>query len=154
MKVNEDGAVVFEPLEWVDSMTPAARLHLLHHLAGDSHIIEAAVQSVMGEWFFDGDMPDECVGGWWNNMSRELQSKLIPLMPEIAKRLIAQLLVQLKDAEIDQRRHSKWAWALYHAWPRDYIQRMPKLEKFETGPHWRDEQLEAERLLATQAEAQ
>lgn len=154
MKVNEDGDVVFEPLEWVDSMTPAARLHLLHHLAGSDQIIEAAIQSVMGEWFFDGDMPDECVGGWWNSMSRELQAKLIPLMPEIAKRLIAQLLVELKDVEKDRRRHSSWAWAMYHAWPQDAWRSRPLLPEFETGTHWRDEQLEAERLLATQAKTQ
>lgn len=148
MKVNDQGNVEFDPREWVAAMSPGAKLHLLHHLAGDSQIVEAAVGSVMDEWFFDDVAEEEAAGGWWNNMGRQLQAKLIPLMPELAKRLIANLLVELKRAEQDKRRHEEWAWKMYHLWPQDLLGRRPELGDFESAPSWRDKLLDAERMLA------
>ena len=49
MKVTKDGQIQFEPVEWVDAMSPNARLHLLHYLAADGKIIEAAIGSLMLE---------------------------------------------------------------------------------------------------------
>jgi len=95
----------------LSALTDSQRVELVRQAAMDEVLIKDIVDQLTCGWTEDG-----CNIG--ERFLNELRIRLMPLMGEVAKEAI-RCLVQERDAAVkDARRHSKWAWDLFHAWPR------------------------------------
>lgn len=116
MKVTiEKGALSIDLRELVDVMTPEQHTELCRHLVADDRLFMNVLEVVAsGNYNEDDDN-----GSWWFNREAlaELRLKLLPLVSGAMRGLIGELVRQRKQSELDELRHRKWAYQLYHAWP-------------------------------------
>lgn len=154
-----DGKIQIDVSDLVDSMSAEDKRRIARSLCADDYLIKAVLEIVAdtspsgyGHFFED----DEDNGPWWfcSRTVLELREKLLPLMPTAARQAVLEALRQRDAAKADLKRHSDWAWRLYHAWPKDSHWRgMPQL------PDWAPAQsvegaleAEAEALLAARTQ--
>ena len=52
---------------------------------------------------------------------------------DVAKREIETLQRRLESAKRRMKNKEDWAWAMYHAWPDEYLRARPDIEAFEKG---------------------
>lgn len=118
----ENHKVHLDLTELVDGMSPEDKRLLARKLCADQYLIQAALEiaaddsaSGYGHYFSDEDD-----GPWWfcSRTTLEIREKLLPLMPVVARQAVLEALRQRDAAIADCKRHSDWAWKMYHAWPR------------------------------------
>jgi hypothetical protein len=111
------GALSFELSDLVSEMNEAQRTDLCRSLVAEDRLFMNVLE-VIADGHYNRDDED---GEWWFNREKlaELRQKLLPLVDDAMRGLIAELVRQRKQSELDAERHRKWAYELYHAWPRD-----------------------------------
>ena len=123
-----DGKLVLSVQEIADGLSTKERVDLIRHVAADETLFAAVLECVVdpSQWgrFFDNDWH------FGHQRTMELREKLIPLMSDVAREVVAEALRQRNSARADGARHTAWAWTMYHAWPRDDWAARPPLPDF------------------------
>lgn len=70
--------------------------------------------------------------------------RLLELLPEMHRNVVRSLLWEKTQSQEKQRRMSRWAWAMYHAWPKSYPDQRPQLEDYQDTPMPTDQVVEQE----------
>ena len=139
MKI-EKGILQIDVHELVEQLDAKTRNDLCRYLVADERLMANVLEVVItGE--YNADDED---GAWWfgSEDTARLREKLIPLMGEVAQKLVRELICQRDAAKKDAERHRKWAWAMYHVWP-EHIARRPEMPDFETTSYPSDATVEA-----------
>jgi len=111
MKV-EKGELRIDVEELINSLPPEEKAKIAKLIGADIHAWAQMAEAIADPaGFFNAD---EC---WWHGSDAmlEVRAKLLPLAPENARRVAEKLQQQLDQEKADTRRHSNWAWAMYHA---------------------------------------
>ena len=128
-----------------DAMSNEDKRELAKVLAADDLLFGAILECVADDsrWgHFFGDDAD----GLWSFDSRrvlELREKLLPLMSTIARNAVREALAQRNQAKAAEASTSRWAWAMYHAWPGLGHDRPEGPPRYEPGPDVREDELPA-----------
>lgn len=105
----KDGSLCMDLGEFVDEMDKPTRDELCKHLIADDALFTAVADYVSTGEFNEG---------WWHspNDLAELRARFAPLMPDVARELVRQLVFQRDAAKMNEERHSTAYWKLWHAW--------------------------------------
>ena len=132
MKVKLEGHdLKIDLIALAEDLDATGKRDLARFLVASEQLFAAVLECVsdtsesgFGHYFNDDDM-----GSWWFDPKTvlELRQKLIPLLPEISKRMVVQAIKERNDAVKDQGRYQDWAWKMYHAWPDGYLKFRPDL---------------------------
>lgn len=121
----EKGDLKIDVQELVQALDAETRKVIAQFLCADELLIQAVLECVVdGHYFTDDEQ-----GPWWfdHRTVLALQEKLKPLMGEAAKNALDEALRQ-RDYEKKQReRVDRWAWRMYHRWPREHLRERPEL---------------------------
>lgn len=130
VEINEKNQLAIPMYSIVNALSEDQRVTLFNWLAMDEYLIAGILHMLVDEWgYWDGEY------NW--SLSRETASKLrqelIPVMPDIARELIKELLRKNIELETKIRSLDKWAWDLWHhhqnAHPEGNIPESPKYER-------------------------
>lgn len=131
MKVRiEGGELRIDVMALVESLGPKDRATVAQFLCANEYLWKAVLDCVTDErgYYFKDDEE----GVWWFDRRTvlELRQKLIPLMPDVARLSVEEALRQRDEANREKERHSRWAWKMFHAWPKEEWRQRPELEPF------------------------
>lgn len=127
----ENTKLSFDLRELFESLTDEQRAEAGKLLIAERHLFNAVAEcladdSRFGHYFGDWSFDPEFVA--------ELRAKLLPLMPQIARRTVEQLMVERDQAEADAERIRNWAWSMYHGWPEGSYATRPSMTAWTPGP--------------------
>jgi len=135
----KDGVLSVSIRELLDYMDKETLRRVLRYAIAQEDLFGAVLDCVADDsrfgYFFDGE--------WHFDVRRvlELREKLLPLMPTIARNAVLEALHQRNDAKADAERMHRWAWQLYHAWPRDFTRHRPEIPDWAPAPPPREDEL-------------
>jgi hypothetical protein len=124
----EKGQLTIDVTELIEAMSPETRREVARFVAAKEELFVAVLECVTGGRFFTDDRDGE----WWfgEDAVLRLREKLIPLMPDVARRAVTEALRQRNRADGDAAKWQKWAWSLFHAWPEGRMWSRPELPKW------------------------
>lgn len=108
----------------VDDMQHADKVELIRRLAMDEYVISDIVEQLAL-----GQTCDGCSLG--TKFMQALREKLMPFMTDVAAEAVRVAVNEATAAKADAKRHSDWAWRLYHAWPSEAWAERPAMPEFE-----------------------
>jgi hypothetical protein len=126
----------------LSALTAAQRIELVRQAALDEVVVKDIVDQLAHGWTDDGS----CI---WDKVLTELRVKLLPLMGEVAKEAIRDLVQERDNAKLDAKRCSAWAWSMREQWPREYQHLVPPIPDFGYAPKMADE--EARKIAGVEA---
>lgn len=142
----KDGQLKIDLYELVRTLPDQQLKQIARYVAAQEELFEAVLSYVVnGSFYADED------GSWWFDRSKllELREKLTPLMPEVAKGALKNVLSQRDEAIKETERFRKWAWSMYRAWPESHWRSRPDLPEWLPTPGPTDEEVE---VLMSQGE--
>jgi hypothetical protein len=125
----KDSRLTIGLLDLIETLSEADRAEVARYLCASAVLMKAVLDNVVKGEFFEEDER----GTWWFDRREllELREKLIPVLPDVAAKIAAEALHQRDQAVAEKERHERWAWKMYHAWPKTYWRDQPDIEAFE-----------------------
>lgn len=123
----EKGVVSFDACEFVESLDIEAKRAIARAIIADEDMFSALADQVATGSFFDNDKHPLCDdAGWWSiGDVTKLRLKLLPLMPEVTRELVRQLVRDRKQALALKEQRDEEYWEMWHAWPSGLIDLRP-----------------------------
>jgi hypothetical protein len=127
--VDDKDNIVINIYDLFDQLSPEAKTEFAKGIIWDHEVAKYVVNQLTT------DLACET----YNPTLFDLRKKIVENMDDIHAECVAGLLHELAQRKAEERRNSKWAWAMYHAWPRDNsgmpVRDIPKLDKYEHTPY-------------------
>lgn len=144
------GTLSFDLHTLCEHLSEDARINLIRFLVAEETLFAAVLQAVVDGHYHQDD-PD---GEWWFGSERtaKLRETLLPLMSDIAAKLVGEHAHQRDQAKLLERRANDWAWALYHAWPDGARRDRPEMRRDFPFANYMSE--EAAREMVAKAESE
>src|SRR4051812_39524102 len=109
----ESGELRIDVQELIQSMDQETKTNVARHLVASEQLFKAVLECVTTGAFHldDGD------GNWWfcAESVAKLREQLIPLMPEVTRELVREVLRQRDSASQEERRWRDAYWKVWHA---------------------------------------
>lgn len=126
-EVDKDGVLKINMRDLVDAMSDETRAELCRYLTADEVLFGAVLDCVV-----DGDFHGtDAHGSWWlsGEETAKLRAKLLPMMPQVARDLVRELMQERDRARDMERHYREETFRLYHAWPDSYLRDRPSLTR-------------------------
>ena len=125
MKYNvKNQTVEIRLYDIIEELTIEEKRELANYLVWDQEMFNELVERIA---------TDTVVSESFSNYIYHARLRLMELLPQMCRETIRSLQRECAEAKADARRHIRWAYALYHAWPDHRVDR-PKLEAFTQTP--------------------
>lgn len=117
----KDGKIEIHITDIIDSLTLEEKQEVAKNLVWSQDIFDEMIDQLATGKIVTSSF-------YYNVYNARL--KLMELFPEMNRNIIRSLLYELKEARDKVRRWDRWAWELFHKWPRGYEQERPKTADF------------------------
>lgn len=132
----KEGVVSIDLADIVDRMDQTTRDELCRQLLAQETLFQAVVDALSTGVYFEN---------WWFSYETmtEMRAKLAPLMPDVIRALVKDLIWQRDCALQEKKRMWDWAYKLYHQWPDDYYRARPQHPEYIPTHHPSEKHVDA-----------
>ena len=134
MRIKLDGTdVIISLWDILAELSADQKRALAEHLIWDNDIFNDLVECLA---------TDRVVTESFSGNIHTARLRLMELLPIMQQNIIRTLLWEKKAAQEEKERISRWAWELYHAWPKDGLNQRPLIEDFRSTVMPTDQEVE------------
>lgn len=127
---HQDGKITFYFLDLVRMMDKETKRELAENLLWDQEMFDELIESLMS---------NRIVTPNFDSYIYAARMKMKEMLPEMSRNIIRSLIHEMNGLKQEVERLDKWAWSLYHAWPKDASASPPPIPEF-VANHWPSEE--------------